>query len=89
MAIGSREVIITVNVDTGAVSFEKGANVQQTGDPTLEAPTEEQRAVEQAVGEEIAGIRRGTKRYLRVGEILQTNPAGCVYWDGVRWVKYC
>jgi hypothetical protein len=88
--IGQRWVRITVDVDTGELLVEKAASVEQTGDPTLEDPlSDQQRAVEESVGKEIAEIKRGKKRFLRIGEIIHTNPAGCVYWDGKRWVKYC
>jgi hypothetical protein len=75
-----RFVTINVNVDTGEVSFSHTAGVQE----------EEIRTVGESVEDEIKGIKRGKKRYLRVGEILQTTDSpGCVYWDGVRWVKFC
>jgi hypothetical protein len=91
VAIGQdRWVRITVDVDTGEFLIEKAAGVDQTGDPTLEDPLSDQaRGVEEAVGKDIAEIKRGKKRFLRIGEIIHTNPNGCVYWDGKRWVKYC
>lgn len=75
-----RVVTITVNVDTGEVSFSHTAGVVE----------DENRTSGESVEDEIKGIKRGKKRYLRVGEILQTTDSpGCVYWNGVRWVKFC
>jgi hypothetical protein len=99
MAIGSREVSFTIDVDSGKlVRVEKGNEVVQTGpDPTLDPPlqacnqqqNEEQAQEERTIGQEIADIRR-SRRHLRVAEIIQTtNSPGCVYWDGIRWVRYC
>ena len=99
MAIGSREVSFTINVDSGRlVCFEKGSSVIQTGpDPTLDPPlqapnqeqTSEQQEEEQNIGQEIADIKRNM-RHLRVAEITHTTESpGCVYWDGIRYVKYC
>jgi hypothetical protein len=90
MAIGNRQVSFTFDVDSGAiVDVVKGANVVQTGPDPRELPGEKG-AAERGVGDEIAAIKRGEKRYKRIGEIIQTQESpGCVYWDGVRWVKYC
>lgn len=92
MTIGRREVCFTVDVDSGkVVKVEKGLDVRQTGpDPTLDqGPDKQQDAEERDIGKEIAEIKR-SKRHLRVGEIIHTHSSpGCVYWDGVRWVKYC
>lgn len=99
MAIGSREVSFTINVDSGKlVSVEKGSGVTQTGpDPTLDPPfqcsgTEQNAAEKQAeqdIGQEIADIKR-SRAHLRVCEMTHTHSSpGCVYWDGVRFVRYC
>ena len=51
---------------------------------------DQEAGVASPIKDEIDGIRRGNKRYLRIGEIIQTvESPGCVYWDGVRWVKFC
>jgi hypothetical protein len=86
----NRWVTITIDVDSGEFEIVKGSAVTQTGDPTLVDPlTDPQRTVEESVGKEITDIKRGKKRFLRIAEIIHTNPSGCVYWDGKRWVKYC
>jgi hypothetical protein len=81
MAVGDRYVTIKVDIETGEVEFSSSAGVQ----------ADEVRSPEvESVKDEIEGIRRGKKRYLRVGEVIQTTQSpGCVYWDGVRWVKFC
>lgn len=77
-----RFVIIRVNVDTGAVDFPSSPGITLTED--------QEAGVASPIKDEIDGIRRGNKRYLRIGEIIQTvESPGCVYWDGVRWVKFC
>jgi hypothetical protein len=77
-----RFVIIKVNIETGAVEFEAPDDVTRIEDKPEGIPA--------AVKTEIDEIRRGKKRYLRVGEIIQTTESpGCVYWDGVRWIKFC
>jgi hypothetical protein len=81
MAIGSRFVTIKVDIDSGEVEFTPtaGVDAEETRSPEVES-----------VKDEIKGIRRGKKRYLRVGEILQTTESpGCVYWDGIRWIRFC
>jgi hypothetical protein len=86
----NRWVRITIDVDSGEFEIEKGSAVQQTGDPTLQDPlSDPQRTAEESVGKEIGEIKRGKKRFLRIAEIIHTNPTGCVYWDGKRWVRYC
>jgi hypothetical protein len=76
MAIGSRYITIRVDVDTGEYAIEKSDNV-------TEVRSEE-------IKKEIEAIRRGAKRFLRLGEIIQTKESpGCVYWDGVSWARYC
>lgn len=81
MAIGARFVTIRVDIETGEVEFSQSAGVI----------LDENRAQGvESVKDEIKGIRRGNKRYLRVGEIIQTTESpGCVYWDGIRWIKFC
>lgn len=81
MAVGEKFVTIRVDIETGEVDFAPSAGVKE----------EETRAKDlESVEDEIKGIRRGKKRYLRVGEIIQTKESpGCVYWDGIRFVKYC
>jgi hypothetical protein len=90
MAIGNRQVSFTFDVDSGAiVDVVKGADVVRTGPDPRELPGAKE-AAEVGVGDEIAAIKRGEKRYKRIAEIIQTQESpGCVYWDGVRWVKYC
>jgi hypothetical protein len=81
MALGDRVVTIRVDIETGEVelSASGGIQIEENRDKTLES-----------VEDEIKGIKRGKKRFLRVGEIIQTKESpGCVYWDGVRFVKYC
>ena len=99
MAIGPREVSFTINVDSGkVVNHEKGSNVTQTGpDPELDAPykaidveqSAEEQQEERDIGQEIADIKR-SRTHVRVAEITHTHSSpGCVYWDGIRWVKFC
>ena len=76
-----RFVTIKVYIDSGVVEFSQSSGV--TVEENRVQPLE-------SVEDEIKGIKRGKKRYLRVGEIIQTTDSpGCVYWDGIRWVKFC
>ena len=99
MALGSREVSFIINVDSGkCVRAELGSGITQTGpnpneDPPFKASGIEQNAAEQQeeqnIGQEIADNKR-TRMYMRVCEITHTRSSpGCIYWDGVRFVRYC
>jgi hypothetical protein len=81
MAIGEKFVLIRVDLETGEVDFPATTGVAQD---------EIRASGVQSVKDEIEEIKRGKKRYLRVGEIIQTvSSPGCVYWDGIRWIKFC
>lgn len=80
MSIGANFVTIKVDIETGEFEFSTPSHVAQE---------EERSANVQSVKDEIEEIKRG-KRHLRVGEIIQTkNSPGCLYWNGIRWIKFC
>ena len=73
MVVGSRYITIRVDVDTGEYDIKPSEGVKE----------------EKSSKEEIEEIKK-SKPYKRVGEIIQTNQSpGCVYWDGLSWVKWC
>ena len=83
----AREVSFIIDVDRGTVRVVLGSSVTQNGpNPSAEGAATD---IERGIGDEIGEIKRG-RRHMRVSEILHTTESpGCVYWNGLRWVKYC